>query len=337
MKDSVKPFLRWIRLSAFTASIGLSSQLAFSQLHFEPGAAFLLTPGSLLSVGGLTMEPSEPLVLNDLTITTGAVAQVSPASIARVYEFSAPISLQGAVGIHYLEAELNGISEKSLRIASRPDPNHAFVVAVNSLVDTTVNYVVVSFQAPTTFDRITAMSAEDGLPVKWAFFSARSENKTLVYLHWRTTEEVGTAFFAIERSRGGAGFAEVGRITTRGSAAQATDYGYEDIPPGGGTWFYRIRSVDWDGSSGLTSIRVVQMPEGAFLTELFPNPTNGKITIKGIRGAEQIMLFDGSGRLVRQEAVVDDMTELDLSGNPGGLYIVSVTGLPGCTYRIIKR
>ena len=77
-----------------------------------------------------------------------------------------------------------------------------------------------------------------------------------------------------------------------------------------------------------------------FATGLFiyPNPTDGKVTIGGIAGIEQILVMAADGSVVmRIHTVIEGDQVLDLSGLPSGLYQVQIrTSLGVVTRKVVK-
>ncbi|MBI9064296.1 MAG: DUF4465 domain-containing protein [Marinilabiliaceae bacterium] len=59
---------------------------------------------------------------------------------------------------------------------------------------------------------------------------------------------------------------------------------------------------------------------------LYPNPTNGPLTIdlSGLMDAQLIEVFSTNGKLIMQQTVTHQLEELDLSSQPTGLYLVRI-------------
>jgi hypothetical protein len=57
---------------------------------------------------------------------------------------------------------------------------------------------------------------------------------------------------------------------------------------------------------------------------LYPNPTNGKVTIYASENIKNIRILDIQGRLVLENNTMGNMTELDLSFANSGIYIVQI-------------
>lgn len=57
---------------------------------------------------------------------------------------------------------------------------------------------------------------------------------------------------------------------------------------------------------------------------LYPNPTEGELTLEGVMGAE-LRIFDMNGRLVDWRTVNSEYEQLDLSAEQSGIYAVSIS------------
>lgn len=62
---------------------------------------------------------------------------------------------------------------------------------------------------------------------------------------------------------------------------------------------------------------------------LYPNPATGSFSIAGVEKGDIIEVFDYSGKLIVNKTVKDSSAELDLSGSPQGIYMVSITSERG--------
>ncbi|SMD45726.1 hypothetical protein SAMN00777080_4388 [Aquiflexum balticum DSM 16537] len=121
------------------------------------------------------------------------------------------------------------------------------------------------------------------LPVEYASLGAEfiaEERKT--ELTWATAMERENSHFEVQRSTDGLKTWEViGNIDGMGWSDAPVDYKFEDLSPSisGGTIYYRLNQVNFDGTSSLSkvlSVRVsgVQFTEGVW--RAYPNPTNGE-------------------------------------------------------------
>ena len=92
--------------------------------------------------------------------------------------------------------------------------------------------------------------------------------------------------------------------------------------------------------AGQTSFDWVDIKETeaiSFVT-VQPNPTTGMVTISG-EDIQNIEVYDLVGQRVLKQVPGNDNINVDLSGQPAGIYLINVTGKDGrrCVKRIIKQ
>ncbi|HNT66427.1 MAG TPA: T9SS type A sorting domain-containing protein [bacterium] len=149
------------------------------------------------------------------------------------------------------------------------------------------------------------------LPVELTLFEAQAENdqtEDLVVLSWRTVGESNNLGFQVEKAGAGQEFVNIGFIAGAGSTNQAQAYRFEDRDVQVGSYRYRLKQIDTDGSFTYSEIvQVTVMPPQEYaLSQNYPNPFNpethiafqvkqeGRVTIKvyDILGRETATLLD---------------------------------------------
>ncbi|MDZ7723535.1 MAG: GLUG motif-containing protein [candidate division KSB1 bacterium] len=131
---------------------------------------------------------------------------------------------------------------------------------------------------------------EEPVVVELSAFKAQISNAT-VTLTWSTEGETGTAGFHIYRSadrNGSYGRVNAALIAATGAATRGADYDYIDDEPLSGDAFYKLQSVDVDGSTqfsravstALTGVEEQNMPERFALHQNYPNPFNPTTTLR---------------------------------------------------------
>lgn len=96
------------------------------------------------------------------------------------------------------------------------------------------------------------------LPVELLYFNAGAENNSKVKCTWSTASELNNEYFAIERSRDGINFEEIGKVQGAGNSSTALQYEYDDLEPCSMA-YYRLKQVDFDGAHSYSSIVPVVM------------------------------------------------------------------------------
>jgi len=96
-----------------------------------------------------------------------------------------------------------------------------------------------------------------------------------------------------------------------------------------------------EGLSAIKSITTINTGIGdTFANRLFiyPNPTNGKVTIGGINGIDQILVMSSEGAVVMRFTPKSDGNQiLDLSALPAGIYQVQIRTSQGLVTRKIVK
>ena len=96
---------------------------------------------------------------------------------------------------------------------------------------------------------------------------------------------------------------------------------------------YKIVFFDFEGSStGVTTLEKTalgatttnQLDNTVSTLELFPNPTSGYITIKGLQANSLVSVYSINGQQLIQSQVTDNLEGLDLSALANGVYKVLV-------------
>lgn len=119
------------------------------------------------------------------------------------------------------------------------------------------------------------------LPVELLAFSAKWQDETYssAIIKWQTANEINVNYFEIERSIDGINFVSIAQTEGLNSNA-ITDYQKIDYDPYvEGPSYYRLRSVDIDGTFSYSQIEVLNVPEGLNFISLYPNPTIGQFSI----------------------------------------------------------
>jgi hypothetical protein len=173
------------------------------------------------------------------------------------------------------------------------------------------------------------------LPVELADFRAVVSGEQAV-LTWRTLSETNNDGFAVERRAAGT-FEQVGYVRGAGTSLEANDYRFRTEALSPGTHMFRLRQVDYDGTSSYSKEIEIDIALGSAytLTRPYPNPAalSAVLELK-VREAQHIRaeVFDYLGR--RVETLHDGMVPanqphrlvVDGSGLPSGAYFVHVVG-----------
>lgn len=172
-------------------------------------------------------------------------------------------------------------------------------------------------------------------PVEYTYFRGE-RNLGAVALQWETSQEINHAYFTVERASldEPGRWEAVGQVVQGEFSSQGTTYSFQDQLPASHQQaqhlYYRLRQVDLDGSSRLSSTLVMTLPTEAKLSlTAYPNPAPENISIRlsqPIAAAGMIKLYDFTGKQCLQQVLppATDEYPLSLSGLPAGTYLLQV-------------
>jgi hypothetical protein len=129
----------------------------------------------------------------------------------------------------------------------------------------------------------TAWVGEGGVyvPVELTSFTANIVDRS-VLLNWTTATEVNNQGFEIERSTDGLNFNQIGYVPGFGTTTEPKSYSYTDQSVTSGTYYYRLKQIDFDGSFAYSSVAEVEvsLPTVFSLEQNYPNPFNPSTSIQ---------------------------------------------------------
>ena len=94
-------------------------------------------------------------------------------------------------------------------------------------------------------------------------------------LAWTTASEKNSDHFDVERSLNGTEFVKFEEVKAQGSSSSAINYTRTDVGIGAkasGLVYYRLKQVDFDGTSSCSPVRIVRFGKVVPVITLYPNP-----------------------------------------------------------------
>lgn len=168
----------------------------------------------------------------------------------------------------------------------------------------------------------------DPLPVTLASFNVTRVEST-VHLNWTTTAETNTAYFEIEKSSNAKNWTGIGTREAANESNALLHYEFQDMKPGSGNLYYRLKMVDRDGSFAYSGIRSLAISRDVELIA-FPNPVVDKIYIRttGFAAIKSVEMRNSFGKLVYQSPAVNG-EGIPTRGLAGGLYQIKIETTDG--------
>jgi len=189
------------------------------------------------------------------------------------------------------------------------------------------------------------------LPVNLEYFTATPDiNLTSVELNWATSSEKNVSHFSIEKSIDGKSYNEAGTVFAAGNTSSLIKYAFIDknIDASKATViYYRLRSIDSDGSSELSQVRSIRLSkesEKRIQVITYPNPVTSelRVTIPISWQGKKVNyeLYNNNGQpVLKKMGVMASQTEtLSVQTLTPGIYIVKVVCNSEIAHqKIIKR
>jgi hypothetical protein len=173
------------------------------------------------------------------------------------------------------------------------------------------------------------------LPVKLTSFTAALNNNK-ADLKWTTASEINVSHFVIEKSIDGTNFNDAGVVFAYGNAADKTNYSFSDNVNNiqSGIIYYRLCSVDMDGKSQYSEIRIIRtgkQPDNTISILTYPNPVVNEVRIsipnnwQSKKAIYEVLNANGQVSKKTETASSSQTETLNMSNLAPGFYVVRVS------------
>lgn len=161
-------------------------------------------------------------------------------------------------------------------------------------------------------------------------FSA-SASQCDVILSWKGENESGMSHYEIETAEYGKDFRLSGHVDARNTPSATYQFKVGQQVP---TAYYRIRSIDVDGSFNLSEIIpvTVNCPGSAII--IFPNPASDEIQISGITAGQYVTIIDVHGKTVFSKQASGSRITIPVKEYISGLYYMRVLSQQGIAIHV---
>ncbi len=198
-------------------------------------------------------------------------------------------------------------------------------------------------------EKFTILAAEESvcatlLPVDLISFTANVFEDNKVILKWATASEENNDFFEIQRSTNGERFETIGMAYGNGTTELINNYDFIDDAPFFGRNYYRLKQIDFDGTSSLTDVQSVILGNDDLGDVVaYPNPTKGNTTLRVVTPFENdatIEVVSATGQILEVLAMPagSNSKEINLSKYQPGFYFLNIkyNGFKKLVHRVLK-
>ena len=184
------------------------------------------------------------------------------------------------------------------------------------------------------------------IPVELTSFTAQA-NDGAVYLNWTTATEQNNQGFEVQRSTNNQ-FTTIGFVSGSGTTTEIHNYSFTDTDVQTGTYYYRLKQVDYNGVYDYSDVIQVEVaPVNFALEQNYPNPFNPSTKIifsLAVDSRVSLKVFDVLGQEVTK-LITTNMTAgvheviFDASSLNSGVYFyqLEATASDGTNFTSVKK
>jgi len=162
------------------------------------------------------------------------------------------------------------------------------------------------------------------LPVELISFEAEKKDNE-VELGWLAEKEINLEGYEVERSRDGKSFDYIGFVQAN-NAFDAQSYSFIDDADNDGTVYYRLRTIDTDGSEEVSEVRSVKLTTKELVDiNIFPNPATDYVNINASTDEEAeklVTVYNATGQIMDKASFVESATIVTEDYNAGTYHMV---------------
>jgi hypothetical protein len=259
------------------------------------------------------------------------------------FNFTSPIMLPPGTATYWLELYNNSVeSGNFFWETGNLDGTHG--VLGSAWYTTTPG---TSWNLDGATDLSAQINGDDNIPVELTSFTATSKDG-IVELNWITATETNNQGFEVQRNTGSE-FVTIGFVQGHGTITETQEYSYFDNNVSSGSYTYRLKQIDYNGSFAYSDIVEVEVvtPNTYALDQNYPNPFNPSTRIEfklKVDSKVSLKVFDVLGQevanLVNATLVAGaHNVDFDASALNTGVYLyrLEATGIDGSNFVDVKK
>lgn len=118
------------------------------------------------------------------------------------------------------------------------------------------------------------------LPVELYSFNAYQKDNSII-IKWVTSNQLNTDKFILQKSIDQINWFDITSIKAKGNSNTLDEYCYKDLSQHNGTYYYRLKIIDFDGSYKISDVINIKFNyDYKFTSKIYPNPFNPTANIE---------------------------------------------------------
>ncbi len=166
------------------------------------------------------------------------------------------------------------------------------------------------------------------LPIEGLSFSVSLWNEKYAAIKWATASEKNNDYFLVQRSFNGRDWATVEKISGAGNAVTLTNYSTTDFEPKEGINYYRLKQIDFDGSSSFSEVQAIRIPHSPSDILIYPNPTVDEFFIQSDEHIDEVKIYNSFGVDCTNLTIINSkdprLFQVISNNLEAGLYIIKI-------------
>ncbi|HXB29157.1 MAG TPA: T9SS type A sorting domain-containing protein, partial [Puia sp.] len=143
-------------------------------------------------------------------------------------------------------------------------------------------------------------------------------------LNWSSWQETGSLKYVVEKSSDSVQFNRIGQVTAIPHIDSVQSYNFTDPQLWAGNNYYRLVLYFQNGDSLISPVQKIFYEGVSGSVQVYPNPTDGDITIKSPSSCREIQIFDVLGRKLVDKAVEGFTQQISIGSFSQGVYFLKL-------------
>ncbi len=300
----------------------------------------LITSSFYKHSGAIRTKGGVKYLDRNITITPAVTSFTTPVKV-RLYISKSEFDLLAAEPGSGLGSVLQ------LKVIKNNDPCNSLMQSTTTTLLTPANNLLPDLQhganayvlqVPVTgFSSFYFAASNATLPLQLLTFTGNlKNNNTTTNLNWKTTNELNTSHFVLERSIDAQVYSSITNVTATGNAATESNYTFDDLNVDAlesKHVYYRLKMFDKNGTYRYSNVIRVSFPGLENDITISPNPVGADVnaTITAAEaGAAEWMIVDNAGRVLLQNTTLlkkgKNAVGINISQVASGNYYLKVKG-----------